>query len=1061
MDTSKFFNRKSSIRNPKVPYKKGKSIEESSNYKSRIFSRVKETKTVKTLLNIRTSVFRIENLLKANSNLENKSSKVQQKYKLIEIQEEKKKSKKSKSSGLGNIIQRPKTGAMDWIKNFVTYTFLGWLFTTLQPLISKLEVLGPILQGAFDFLGGTVKFLLDGFASFVKFGYDTKDFITKKSDEIKQQAQGLKENFDNTLAELKNVVDGTVDAVASYLEIVDKDVLAQAQQQSGRDSGSGIPPLPPVPSTDTSTYKPTIPTPQFGPVKGVSTGGVIGYAEGGRIDPRSPVTRGVPQEDEQKKKLLFPPQTTQSTKTSPGADVGGEKNIKKIYGENESPLSHFEIIFGRNEKSSVYSALLKSSEEYKKPISKPLGDLGLPQLMGAINDASLGQKPAEKTYENLATGLQYMVDYSRNDPERFDKIDLKQMLKSIIEPKIDKTLDLIRQQININTRETPSGGGGGDGSPTGGGGGNIESINMQGFSAEDVDALGRMIAAEAGGENSIGKAAVMAVILNRYRLIKSGTSPSQFGIRGKTKDEVTIRDVIFASGQFSPVSNGSFGRTSSSSGKAALAAAIGAGGNDPEKLKKELIKSGLNEYDADHVVRSTFFSNPETRSVVPVPGQKEIAVGRHSFQQSANVRLRGKIGAIGAEVKELPSSGTVQALSSGFRTGLKTGPAERIGSGTEYHIDARFMYDLPLKDKISMLDSMATAHAQEGFIMEFSGIGVAGERWDPNLPLKEKERLAKRVLSSHHENRHPWQAFDYFAVKRNAKNRDDKSAEGANIMAPKIAGGTYEYQQGGGYGRFLIIRDKNGREIFKVGHGDQGLPSPKEIGKIFKMDELPSQEKDRPKPSAPQLKDLKSVQNKIRDMKPGDPPLVIPGVGKVIIKKNEKGTVIKEYYDSNNKLIGSDKFFNLVKNPSQQKQSPPQQRKTPRGRSGASRQTSQASQRSEVKTYNSQTYFKSGNKYYEEIPERGVFEIPKEIYDMVPVKKKYGGLVYKPGTTPVLPEQKYASYNDPFNNGIIAIQPIYIQQPVPVPVGGGSGGMIAFSTPKVNNMDNYQQLMRE
>lgn len=1015
MDTSKFFNRKSSIRNPKAPYKKGKSIEESSNYKSRIFSRVKETKTIKTLLNIRTNVFRIENLLKANSDLENKSAKVQQKYKLIELQGEKdkkKKSKPSKSSGLGNIIERPKTGAMDWIKNFVTYTFLGWLFTNLQPLISKLEVLGPILQGAFDFLGGTVKFLLDGFASFVKFGYDTKDFITQKSDEIKQQAQGLKQNFDNTLAELKNVVDGTVDAVVSYLEVIDKNMLAQAQQQSGGDSGSGIPPLPSVPSTDASRYKPTISAPQFGPIKGVSTGGIIGYAEGGnieeneRMDPRDPITRGI---ETSKKKDKFLRNLTEKQQTVPGKNVGGEKKIKELYGEeNNNFLGIFSSI-DRNKKSG-FNALAKSSEELKKPSNKDF--LGLGAFSGAIVDVSLGQKPDKRVYDQFAGGLHNFIDYAASNPKEFTKKDIENLIYQIIDPKIESALDKIRNEIN-KTSSTSSDGStsGGGGSPTGGDGGNIESINMQGFSAEDVDALGRIIAAEAGGENSIGKAAVMAVILNRYRLIKSGTSPSQFGIRGKTKDEVTLRDVIFASGQFSPVSDGSFGRTSSSSGKAALAAAIGVGGNDPEKLKRELIKSGLNEYDADHVVRSTFFSNPQTRSVVPFPGQKEVPVGRHSFQQSANVRLRGRIGAIEADVKEIK-----------FDAKLQPGMFKPILGDSGVSQGSK-----PLSVPYSpFTSSQGNPRISSGkgwrWGREHKGLDIEA---NPGTPMYAY--LPGKIVFSGNAGAYGYRV-EWKDSNGNVHSYSHMQSNPGFRVGQKIEQGQligYVGSTGRSTGPHLHweIQNSRGSYLDPVQWTKQNpLPKPKEIklakengkegiivdGKWEPKQWTPDERKKfndaktpqaKVKPKAPSWKtpgrltdeQARDLIGDIATLKKGDPPLIIPGIGK--IKRDNDNTI--RYYNNSGNEITRKQFNELME------------------------------------------------KYKN------------------PIKKKYGGLVYKPGTTPVLPEQKYASYNDPFNNGIIAIQPIYIQQPVPIPVGGGSGGMIAFSTPKVNNMDNYQQLMRE
>ncbi|MNE78039.1 Spore cortex-lytic enzyme precursor [compost metagenome] len=64
-------------------------------------------------------------------------------------------------------------------------------------------------------------------------------------------------------------------------------------------------------------------------------------------------------------------------------------------------------------------------------------------------------------------------------------------------------------------------------------------------STSDRDLLARIIAAEADSEPYEGQVAVGAVVLNRVK---------------STKFPNSIRDVIYASGQFEPVSNGRFDR---------------------------------------------------------------------------------------------------------------------------------------------------------------------------------------------------------------------------------------------------------------------------------------------------------------------------------------------------------------------------------------------------------------------------------------------------------------------------------------------------------------------
>lgn len=75
----------------------------------------------------------------------------------------------------------------------------------------------------------------------------------------------------------------------------------------------------------------------------------------------------------------------------------------------------------------------------------------------------------------------------------------------------------------------------------------------------EKDLLARLVEAEAKGEPYAGKVAVATVILNR---VDSNLFPD------------SVRDVIYESGQFTPVSNGQIKNTASSSSKTAVNEAI-------------------------------------------------------------------------------------------------------------------------------------------------------------------------------------------------------------------------------------------------------------------------------------------------------------------------------------------------------------------------------------------------------------------------------------------------------------------------------------------------------
>lgn len=693
MDPSKFFNRKVNIRNPKTPYGKGKFIDESKNYSNRISSRINQTPLTKSLFSIRKNLNQIQNTLTGILGLNDKSDKQKKKFELIENQEEKSKKKIKKSNNIfGNIIERPKTGALGLIRDFLTFTFLGWLFTRLQPLLSGLGNLVPLLKGVSDFIGGTVWFLVDMLGSFVKFGYDAIDNVTGLVDNIKQSGKNLDKHFDDTLIALKDVFGGTIELVNSFLAVsVDQKELNSAKNDFEKNEKiDNIPPLPPLPKAEQSAKEPLKSPDSFSNhtnIQGAYTGGVIrGYADGGnlnqeRIDPRSPITRGV---QTKKKETPTPKPIIQPQQISPGKDIGGEKKIRELYDPQDArgiadfiPLPSF---FRGSDKKSGFSALIGVSEELKKPNQNDI--LGIGSLMAASVSVPMGQKVEKRTYSQFAQGIKHLVNYGMTQPDEFAKIDLEDMIKKIIEPKVNLAINKIQEEINKKSKveeQSPSYDG------PGGDGGGISAINLGEFSPEDIDALGRMVQAEAGGESSVGKAAVLSVILNRYRAIKSGlATPGQFNIRGKTKDQVTLRDILFAGGkgignQFSPYRDGSFDRTSSAAGKSALADAINMGGADPEKLKENLIKvKKLSEQDAEYVVKSLFFSNPESRQ--SNPGKtREVSIDRHNFQQSRDVKL-GSIGKFNAEISSnVVGVPLLESSQFGEYRMRKTGPGKHEG----------------------------------------------------------------------------------------------------------------------------------------------------------------------------------------------------------------------------------------------------------------------------------------------------------------------------------------------------------------------------------------------
>ena len=164
-----------------------------------------------------------------------------------------------------------------------------------------------------------------------------------------------------------------------------------------------------------------------------------------------------------------------------------------------------------------------------------------------------------------------------------------------------------------------------------------------------------------------------------------------------------------------------------------------------------------------------------------------------------------------------------------YRSGF-TGPSERIGGSSPYHIDLKILSSLPYEEKIRALDSLANQYKSIGRAIEFSNQAVSGQRWDPNATPEQKKALFEAATAAHRP-RPGWDPLDFY-VPFAGKSRFDKGAvEGASIFIPGVPGGKITRGSGGGYGYFSEAQDPSGRVVFRVGHGD--INRPEEQGEVL------------------------------------------------------------------------------------------------------------------------------------------------------------------------------------------------------------------------------------
>ena len=180
-----------------------------------------------------------------------------------------------------------------------------------------------------------------------------------------------------------------------------------------------------------------------------------------------------------------------------------------------------------------------------------------------------------------------------------------------------------------------------------------------------------------------------------------------------------------------------------------------------------------------------------------------------------------------------PSTPGPSTSSGGaYGSGLRTGPSERIGGSSSFHIDTKFKSGMTMEQKIQMMDQLSMGYQQQGRIIEFSNRDVQNETYTHDMPYEKKVNILNRAFAAHNLPRGRaidqggFNSIDYYiplikdSKDTGGRGRFKKSAEQAEILVPTIDGGTLEYHKGGNYGSFVVGVDKNGEVLYKTGHGD-------------------------------------------------------------------------------------------------------------------------------------------------------------------------------------------------------------------------------------------------
>jgi len=852
MDPSKFFNRKINIRDPKKPYEKGKFIDESQNYSNRISSRINQSPLTKSLFSFRNKVFRLENLLTDILNLDKKKNVQRQRIKANEVPDKKPRTKGPQI--FGNIIQRPKTNALGLIRDFVTFTFLGWLFTRIQPLLGGLTKLAPLLEGMAWFIGGTIKNMVDIFATFLKLGFDAKEKFDNIVGDIEKNTKGIDKVFDATLNPLKAVFTGVIQLANSFLDVsVGQDELNEAKTQVAKEkTADTVTPMPSLPKVDapqtpqTSDSFPRTPT-RPAMVQAAHTGGVIrGYNKGGRIDPRTPITRGI---ETRRREIPKPKPIIQPQKTAPGKDVGGDKKVKQLYDSSREGVSRFipfSSLFNKDKKSG-FTALLGASEDYKRPLSDDF--IGVGNLMGAAVDSTLGQKIEKKTYTQFSDGIKYLVDYGRTQPEEFAKIDLEDMVRKIVEPRVNMAINRIQSEINKKSTAEES-----DQEPS-------ESESEVSVTGGNADFWTLVAVASREDSDPQGQVDVAQSIYNRLLAVKNGANFRQ-------KDN-TIKGIILAPYGYEPTWRYPQGATS------------GAGNPNSEWL-------GI--VDAETAAKASGFSVATIKKVAAniLDGSKQ-ENARKFIQGRTDFKAQNQ----GVSGISRSSSGNVFGWHYGYKK-------NKIASVPKFGAKATPSFG-------GTGTGSAIAKAAEELRGMSSASGPDGGR---NACVWAVNRVYERARI-----RPPWGGSNWVPdaerdmLKAGYRQVSIPNRRAGDIMVMYDRGTPPQAHIGVvlANGKVLSNSTTNARFSWEA--------TPEEynkryggVGRIYRMPSILDDNKHRANSQNNNINNTSrelrirnqqnytSAMDRIKNMQPDSPPMTFPGVGVIMFEKNEYGTPVKKYY---------------------------------------------------------------------------------------------------------------------------------------------------------------------
>lgn len=187
------------------------------------------------LLDIEKKVIQVDKLLKDSLLLSKKDSELKRKSsEKVEFEGREKELEQKKPPLVKGIKlpSLPKMGFLDWIKNFITQTILGFFAVRLIDFLPQLLKILPVIIKVGDFFTDVGGKMLDGLITFVDWGYKaidgTREFVKQLGGE------GLAQNFDKFAGAIDNVIE-----IAIIAALATADGIGGDRDRGGPGGGRG------------------------------------------------------------------------------------------------------------------------------------------------------------------------------------------------------------------------------------------------------------------------------------------------------------------------------------------------------------------------------------------------------------------------------------------------------------------------------------------------------------------------------------------------------------------------------------------------------------------------------------------------------------------------------------------------------------------------------------------------------------------------------------------------------------------------------------------------------